>query len=102
MAVNCIVCAVARRAHAAFRISIALGSSSSLTGGIVLLDALACFEAFGCWASAGAVRSRLNARSSAHPIDLGRNITANDDKPNRSTLLSVIMGSYRIQTSCWR
>src|SRR5208282_1040007 len=99
-AVNDIEWAAASRAHAAFRISIALGSSTGGGAGSAWTDALAGFEALGagcgCWALAGAVRSTLNATSSTHPVDLYRIIATNDDERNRNAFLAAIMGSYRL------
>src|SRR5208282_154768 len=105
-AVNDIEWAAANFAHAAFRISTALGSSTGAGAGSAWTDALAGLEALGAvcgvWALAGAVRSTLNATSNTRPVDLYRIVATNDDDRNRSAFLAAIMGSCRIQTFCWR
>src|SRR5208282_5501410 len=105
-AVNDIEWAAASRAHAAFRIAIALGSSTGAGAGSAWTDAFAGFEALraacGVCALAPAVRSTLNATSNTHPVDLYRIVATNDDERNRTAFLVVIMGSSRIQTFCLR
>ena len=73
---NAIDRAAARRALAAFRRSIALGSSTG-SGGVsaAAFGALACFEAFGgfgaVWApAAAAIRSPPSASGSVQPAQL--------------------------------
>src|SRR5271155_1567676 len=101
-AVNDIEWAAASLAHAVFRISIALGSSTGAGAGSAWTDALAGLEALcavcGVCALASAVGSTLNAISSAHSVDHA----TNDDGRNRRAFLAAIMGSSRIQTICWR
>src|ERR1019366_1327868 len=98
-AVNDIECAAASRAHAAFRISIALGSSTGAGAGSAWTDALAGFEALdagcGCWALAIAVTSTPNVSSRAYPVGLYRFIASNSNEPNRGILLMVIISCSR-------
>src|ERR1019366_9555414 len=105
-AVNDIEWAAASRAHAAFRILIALGSSTGGGAGSAWTDALAGFEALragcACCPLAVAVTSKPNVSSRAHPVGLYRFIASNSNEPNRSAFLAAIMGLCLIQIFCWR